>query len=153
MGWDRESINAAYDALDAAYDTVAALTYDTLDIRNTLGYLDRLEHLRRRLPATEHQLLAHAQTHPIPTAIGPNNSPEPLREAANLLIYLLNQDGDAPYDEERRAQRRGITLGRQDADGNVPIHGNLTPETAAYVQALNAKLAAPGMCNPADENP
>lgn len=242
MGWDRDSINAAYDALDAAYDTVAALTYDTLDTAATLCCQDRLERLRRRLPATEHQLLAHAQTLTIPTAIGAkswsdvlatrlrisnteatrrvkeaddlsprttltggpleprlpetaaaqargdinvehvtiirdcirkaskyvdaaardeidhdlahaaaHNSPETLRESTHLLLYLLNQDGDAPDDD--RTQRRGITLGRQDADGNIPIHGNLTPETAAYIQALFAKLAAPGMCNPNDENP
>jgi hypothetical protein len=244
MGSDRESITAAYDALDAAYDTLAALTYDTLDLTDTLGYQDRLERLRRRLPATEHHLLTHAQTLTIPTAIGAKSwadvlatrlrisnteatrrveeaddlsahttitgerlaprlpetaaavargdintehvkiirkclqdaakfidtpareeidrdlaraatttSPETLREAANLLIYLLNQDGDAPYDEQRRARRRGITLGRQDADGLTQVNGWLTPELAATIGALNAKLAAPGMCNPADDNP
>src|SRR5947209_17681677 len=73
MGWDRESIRTAYDALDAAYDTVAALTYDTLDLTDTLGYLDRLERLHRRLPATEHHLLTHAQSLTIPTAIGAKN--------------------------------------------------------------------------------
>jgi hypothetical protein len=244
MGWDRESIRTAFDALDAAYDTVAALTYDTLDIKNTLGCLDRLERLRRRLPAPEHHLLTHAQTLTIPSAIGAKswsdvlatrlrissteatrrvkeaddlsphttitgeplpprlpetaaavargdintehvkiirqclkdaakfidvaardqidrdlaraattNSPETLREAANLLLYLLNQDGDAPNDEERRAERRGITLGRQDADGLTQVNGWLTPELAATIGALYGKLAAPGMCNPADENP
>src|SRR5438045_206413 len=70
MGWDRESISAAYDALDAAYDTVAAVTYDALDTAATLRCQDRLERLRRRMPATEHQLLTHAQTLTIPTAIG-----------------------------------------------------------------------------------
>jgi hypothetical protein len=243
MAPDAASISAAYDALDAAYDTVAALSYDTLDTPVTLECLSRLETLRRRMPAPEHQLLTHAQTQTIPTAIGANNwadvlatrlrissteatrrvkdaddlaprttitgeplapwlpetaaaqargdintehvtiirqclkdaakyldaparteidhdlaraaatnSPETLRESAKLLIYLLNQDGDLPNDEHR-TQHRGITLGRQDPDGNIPIHGNLTPETAAYIQALFAKLAAPGMCNPADENP
>ncbi|MCU1699032.1 MAG: hypothetical protein JWR34_6304, partial [Mycobacterium sp.] len=33
MAPDPASISAAYDALDAAYDTVAALSYDTLDIK------------------------------------------------------------------------------------------------------------------------
>ena len=73
MAPDPASISAAYDALDAAYDTVAALTYDTLDTAATLRCQDRLEPLRRRLPATEHQLLAHAQTQTIPTAIGAEN--------------------------------------------------------------------------------
>jgi hypothetical protein len=243
MGWDRDSINAAYDALDAAYDTVAALTYDTLDVRDSLGCLDRLERLRRRLPAPEHQLLTHARTLTPPTALGAKswsdvlatrmrisgteatrrvkeaddfsprtaltgqalpprlpetaaaqargdinaehvqiirtcvkkatkyldaaacdeidrdlsraavtNSPETLRESATLLLYLLNQDGDLP-DDDHHARKRGITLGRQDPDGNVPIHGHLTPEAAAYIHALFAKHAAPGMCNPDDENP
>jgi hypothetical protein len=243
MGWDRDSITAAYDALDAAYDTVAALTYDTLDTADTLGCLSRVERLRRRIPATEHRLLTHAQTHTIPAAIGAKNwadvlatrlrisnteatrrvkdaddlaprttltggpmvprlpetaaaqargdintehvtiirdcirkaakyldttacdeidrdlaraavtnSPETLRESATLLLYLLNQDGDLP-DDDHHARKRGITLGRQDPDGNVPIHGHLTPETAAYIHALFAKHAAPGMCNPDDENP
>jgi Domain of unknown function (DUF222) len=70
MGWDRDSISAAYDALDAAFETVAALSYDAIDIKDTLRRLDRLEHLRRRLPATEHQLLAHAQTRTTPKEIG-----------------------------------------------------------------------------------
>jgi hypothetical protein len=80
------------------------------------------------------------------------NSPETLREAAKLLVYLFNQDGDLP-DDEHRAQRRGITLGPQDADGLTQISGRLTPELAASIQALFAKLAAPGMCNPKDDTP
>ena len=243
MGWDRDSISAAYDALDTAFDTVAALSYDTLDTAATLRYQDRLEHLRRRLPATEHQLLAHAQTLTTPKEIGAKswpdvlatrlrisateatrrvkeaedlgprtaltgaplpprlpetaaaqargdinaehvkvirqclkdaapyldpttreqvdqglarkaigNTPEALREAAEKLVYLLNQDGDAPNDEHR-ARRRDVKLGRQDADGMTPITGWLDPELAATIGALFAKLAAPGMCNPADDTP
>jgi Domain of unknown function (DUF222) len=243
MGWDRDSISAAYDALDTAFETVAALSYDTLDTAATLRYQDRLELLRRRLPATEHQLLAHAQTLTTPKEIGAKswadvlairlrisgteatrrvkeaedlgprtaltgaplpprlpetaaaqargdinaehvaiirqclkdtarfidaaaraeidhdlardavaNSPETLREAAKLLVYLFNQDGDAP-DDEHRARRREVNLGRQDADGMSPFSGWLDPEMAASIQALFAKLAAPGMCNPNDETP
>jgi len=243
MAPDAASISAAYDALDAAYENVAALTYDTLDIKDTLDCFDRLERLRRRMPAPEHQLLTHARTLTPPTAIGAKswsdvlatrmrissteatrrikeaddlsprtsltgaplpprlpetaaaqargdinaehvaiirkclkdaapyidasardaidlnlsrkaarNTPGALREAAEKLVYLLNQDGDPP-DDEHRARRREVKLGRQDADGLTPFSGRLDPEAAAYVQALFAKLAAPGMCNPADENP
>src|SRR3981189_3530419 len=203
MAQDAASISAAYDALDAAYDT--------LEVRDTLECLSRLETLRRRMPAPEPQLLAHAQTQTIPTAIGAKNwadvlatrlrisstdatrrvkdaddlaprttitgqplpprlpetaaaqarcaittehgtiirqclkdaakyldaparteidhdlaraaatnSPETLRESAKLLIYLLNQDGDLP-DDEHRARRREVKLGRQDADGMMQI--------------------------------
>lgn len=34
-----------------------------------------------------------------------------------------------------------------------PISGLLDPETRAYLDAVFSKLAAPGMCNPADESP
>ncbi|TEA00655.1 hypothetical protein CCUG60884_04547 [Mycobacteroides salmoniphilum] len=34
-----------------------------------------------------------------------------------------------------------------------PISGLLDPETRAYLDAVFAKLAAPGMCNPADQSP
>jgi hypothetical protein len=243
MARDAASISAAYDALDAAYDTVATLTYDSLDIKDTLGCLSRLERLRRRMPAAEHHLLAHAQTLTTPKAIGAKswsdvlairlrisstdatrrikeaedlgprtaltgqplpprlpetaaaqargdinaehvaiirkclkkaakfidtaaraeidhdlsraaatNSPETLRDAAKLLVYLFNQDGDLP-DDEHRARRREVRLGPQDEDGMIPFSGRLDPEAAAYIQALFAKLAAPGMCNPADETP
>jgi hypothetical protein len=243
MAPDAASISAAYDALDAAFETVAALSYDAIDTADTLGCLDRLERLRRRLPATEHHLLAHAQTRTTPTDIGAKswadvlairlrisvtdatrrvkdaedlgprtaltgqplpprlpdtaaaqargdittehvkiirkclkdaapyldattrgqidqnlaciavgNTPEALRDAAELLVYLFNQDGDAP-DDEHRARRRGVSLGRQDADGMTPISGWLDPELAATIRALFAKLAAPGMCNPNDDTP
>ena len=33
------------------------------------------------------------------------------------------------------------------------IHGRLDPEARATVEAVFAKFAAPGMCNPDDENP
>jgi hypothetical protein len=33
------------------------------------------------------------------------------------------------------------------------IHGLLDPEARATVEAVWAKLAAPGMCNPEDETP
>ncbi len=34
-----------------------------------------------------------------------------------------------------------------------PLRGWLTPEARATVEAVLAKLAAPGMCNPDDETP
>ncbi len=41
----------------------------------------------------------------------------------------------------------------QDIDGMSPISGWLNPEARATIDAVFAKLAAPGMCNPADESP
>jgi hypothetical protein len=77
--------------------------------------------------------------------------PDGFRQVAKTLAYLLNQDGD--YTEEDRAAQRNFTLGRQDADGMVPVRGRLTPEAAATLEPVFEKLAAPGMCNPADDAP
>ncbi|MGH3969292.1 MAG: DUF222 domain-containing protein, partial [Mycobacterium sp.] len=44
-------------------------------------------------------------------------------------------------------------LGKQDIDGMSAIRGYLTPTARAAVEAVFAKLAAPGMANPDDETP
>ena len=66
-------------------------------------------------------------------------------------LDCLNPDGD--FTDVDRARRRGLTLGRQDLDGMSPISGYLTPEARATLDAVFAKLAAPGMCNPDDIEP
>ncbi|PRI00689.1 hypothetical protein B8A25_20560, partial [Mycobacterium tuberculosis variant microti] len=48
---------------------------------------------------------------------------------------------------------RSIILGNQGPDGMSAISGYLTPEARATVDAVLAKLAAPGMANPADDTP
>jgi hypothetical protein len=78
--------------------------------------------------------------------------PEQFRKAAERLTLLLNQDGDAP-DEGEHARRRYFTMGKQSSDGMTEVHGLLDPECAATVEAVLAKWAAPGMCNPDDEEP
>jgi hypothetical protein len=72
-------------------------------------------------------------------------------QVADRLQYLLNQDGE--YSDVDRQAGRYFTIGKQDGDGNVPVHGKVTPECAAALEAVHAKLAAPGMCNPADDEP
>ena len=72
-------------------------------------------------------------------------------EVADRLAYLLNQDGEF-CDADRQANRH-VTVGKQDPDGMVPVRAKLTPECAAALEAVQAKLAAPGMCNPADDAP
>ncbi|WP_156371919.1 DUF222 domain-containing protein, partial [Mycobacterium sp. UM_11] len=52
-----------------------------------------------------------------------------------------------------RARRRGLTLGKQGPDGMSELRGLLTPELRATLEAVLAKLAAPGMCNPLDDMP
>ncbi|MBZ4599618.1 HNH endonuclease, partial [Mycobacterium avium subsp. hominissuis] len=238
---DRDAISAAFDALDAALDGVAALGFDGLTPRECLALLGRCEKARRRLPVAEHQLinlvarqaspaelggrLSHAiaeatlisraeaarRVHtaadlgprvgltgePLPPvlaataaaqragSLGPEQvavirkfchqlpgwidqatreraetdlaregtryRPEHLAALAGTLADCLNPDG--LYRDEDRARRRSLTLGNQHADGMSELRGWLSPELRATLEAVLAKLAAPGMCNPLDENP
>jgi hypothetical protein len=77
--------------------------------------------------------------------------PDELTRLADTLTDCLNPDGD--FTDVDRAKRRGIVLGKQDLDGMSPISGYLNPEARATIDAVFAKLAAPGMCNSADEQP
>jgi hypothetical protein len=77
--------------------------------------------------------------------------PDELAKLADKLMDCLNPDGD--FTDVDRAKRRGLSIGTQDLDGMSPISGWLTPEARATIDAVFAKLAAPGMCNPADEMP
>ncbi|WP_237572550.1 HNH endonuclease signature motif containing protein [Mycolicibacterium lacusdiani] len=79
------------------------------------------------------------------------HGPDGLREAVKLLLALLHPDGN--LSDEERKRRRGVTIGKQQADGMSPVSGYLTPEARATFEALLAKLAAPGMCNPDDDTP
>ncbi|GAB1815288.1 HNH endonuclease signature motif containing protein [Mycobacterium sp. MUNTM1] len=77
--------------------------------------------------------------------------PEQLGKLADILADCLNPDGN--YTDEDRARQRGLSLGNQQADGMSALRGWLTPEARATLEAVLAKLAAPGMCNPLDETP
>jgi hypothetical protein len=80
--------------------------------------------------------------------LGGQHRPDELSKLADKLSDCLNPDGD--FTDADRARRRGITIGKQDVDGMSPITGYLTPDARATIDAVFAKLAAPGMCNPAD---
>jgi hypothetical protein len=77
--------------------------------------------------------------------------PDQLAGFAEHLADLLNPDGN--YSDDDRAHRRGLSLGKQGADGMSALSGWLTPEARATIEAVLAKLAAPGMCNPNDQTP
>ncbi|MEC4764665.1 HNH endonuclease signature motif containing protein [Mycobacterium sherrisii] len=84
-------------------------------------------------------------------AEGTKYRPEQVADLAAVLADCINPDGI--YTDQDRARRRGITLGKQQADGMSELRGMLTPEARATVEAVLAKLAAPGMCNGDDETP
>ena len=77
--------------------------------------------------------------------------PDELQRFADHYELVLNPDGN--FSDEDRARRRGITVGPQGTDGMSRLTGYLNPELRAGLDAVLAKLAAPGMCNPADESP
>ncbi len=78
--------------------------------------------------------------------------PKELRETAALRLFLLDQDGREPDDAER-ARKRRVATGRQGRDAMTPLMADLTPQAWAVWEVIFAKYAAPGMCNPADEEP
>jgi hypothetical protein len=77
--------------------------------------------------------------------------PDQVAKLADRLTDCLNPDGT--YTDEDRARRRGLTLGRQDIDGMSRLSGWLTPEARATLEAVLAKTATPGLCNPDDHTP
>ncbi|MBB2769971.1 UNVERIFIED_ORG: hypothetical protein GGE11_000866 [Mycolicibacterium obuense] len=84
------------------------------------------------------------------TAVGVG--PKELKDAADLTLFLLDQDGPEPDDTER-ARKRGVSRSKQRPDGMVDLSGHLTPEAWAVWEVIFAKYAAPGMCNPDDPEP
>jgi len=77
--------------------------------------------------------------------------PDELAKYAQRIMDWLNPDGE--FSDAERARKRGITLGKQEFDGMSRISGLVTPELRAAIEAMLAKLAAPGACNPDDEAP
>ncbi|WP_120312742.1 13E12 repeat family protein, partial [Mycobacterium marseillense] len=83
--------------------------------------------------------------------LGTQFGPEHLKELARALTNTLNPDGI--FTDEDRARSRGVILGNQQPDGMSALRGLITPELRATLEAVEAKLGAPGMCNPGDQTP
>ncbi|HTY33096.1 HNH endonuclease signature motif containing protein [Mycobacterium sp.] len=77
--------------------------------------------------------------------------PDELAKYAQRIMDWLNPDGE--FSDEERARKRGITLGAQGSDGMSRISGLMTQDLRAAIEAMLAKLAAPGACNPDDDTP
>jgi Domain of unknown function (DUF222) len=77
--------------------------------------------------------------------------PDELAQQAQQIMDWLNPDGE--FSDEERARKRGIVVGKQESDGMSRISGQVTPALRAAIEALLAKLAAPGACNPDGETP
>lgn len=74
-----------------------------------------------------------------------------LARVAAQLSVSLNPDGK--FSDADRALRRGFTWGPQRPDGMSQGRLCASPALRAELDALFAKLAAPGMCNPNDQSP
>ncbi|MCB0923285.1 MAG: HNH endonuclease [Mycobacterium sp.] len=79
-------------------------------------------------------------------------TPEGLRQVARQLMGYLDSDGTLD-DERAHARKRGLILGRQELDGMSRLCGWADPALRSALEAILAKLAAPGYCNPADADP
>ncbi|WP_156766607.1 DUF222 domain-containing protein, partial [Mycobacterium sp. E2327] len=77
--------------------------------------------------------------------------PDELAKYARRIMDWLNPDGE--FSDQQRARRRALILGEQDFDGMSRLSGLITPELRAAIEAMLAKLAAPGAANPDDETP
>jgi hypothetical protein len=108
------------------------------------------EAMRRIPPAVDTLTREQIEADLVRTAIGVG--PKELKDNADRTLFLLDQDGPEPDDTER-ARRRGVWKGPQGSDKMIPFKGNLSPEAWAIYEAIFAKWAAPGMCNPDDEHP
>jgi Domain of unknown function (DUF222) len=114
------------------------------------GHVQVIRRFVHQLPsAVDPGTCEAAQTHLAQLAT--NFRPDQIADLAHTLTNCLNPDGT--YTDEDRARRRGLTLGRQDIDGMSRISGWLTPEARATLEAILAKAATPGLCNPADDTP
>lgn len=110
-------------------------------LRNAMGRIP---------PAVDATTRAQIEVDLVRTATGVG--PKELKDNADRTLFLLDQDGPEPDDTEC-ARRREVVKVPQQPDGMVRLKVNLTPEAWATFEAIFAKLAAPGMCNPDDEHP
>ncbi|MRH93368.1 DUF222 domain-containing protein [Nocardia sp. SYP-A9097] len=76
-------------------------------------------------------------------------SPDVLPGLGEEIMCRIDPDGTLTTEEDRQ-RRRGITVGKQRVDGMSELCGEITPELRAVLDALLAKYARPGMCNPED---
>ena len=75
--------------------------------------------------------------------------PDQLTRVAHRLALEINPDGE--FSDEDRARKRSVVVSRQQPDGMSEIRIHATPELRSYMEAVFAKYAALGMCNPADQ--
>ncbi|MEE2853020.1 MAG: HNH endonuclease signature motif containing protein [Actinomycetota bacterium] len=113
-------------------------------------HVDMIRRFFHQLPeSVDLETCVHAEKHLAVKAA--EFRPDQFAKLARRLMDCLHPDGT--YTDEDRARVRGLVLGNQQTDGMSRLSGWLTPEARASWEAVLAKLAAPGMCNPDDDTP
>ena len=84
--------------------------------------------------------------------LGRELRPDELNQAAERLAAYLNPDGSLT-DEKDRARALSFRLGAQGPDKMSSGTFVADPELRAYLEAIFAKYAKPGICNPDDPKP
>ncbi|MGN7781963.1 DUF222 domain-containing protein [Mycolicibacterium sp. 22603] len=100
-----------------------------------------------RMAATHVDAADAAELEKILVPVACVSGPETVHEAAVRALYLMDQDGLGP---DIARHRRGINVGKQDADGLTRITGWVDAELAAYLGTVNDTWARPGFNNPED---
>jgi Domain of unknown function (DUF222) len=115
---------------------------------------------------TDHIAVIRAFLHRLPAGVDPSARaeaeqalagyacrfrPDQLNILAKHLELVINPDG--VFEDADRHRRRGLRWDPQGPDGLSRGHLTATPELRATLDAVFATLAAPGMCNPADQSP
>lgn len=77
--------------------------------------------------------------------------PDQLHKIAHQCALRINPDGK--FSDADRARQRGFTWCGQRPDGMSVANLIASPELRANLDAWLARFAAPGMCNPNDQNP
>ncbi|GBE64820.1 hypothetical protein MFM001_12820 [Mycobacterium sp. MFM001] len=114
------------------------------------GHVAVIRSFMHRLPGfVDVETREHAEAHL--AGLAAQHRPDDLAKLAQRLTDCLNPDGD--FTDDDRARRRGLTLGKQGPDQMSQLSGWITPELRATLEAVWAKLAAPGMCNAEDPAP
>ncbi|HYB35406.1 MAG TPA: DUF222 domain-containing protein, partial [Mycobacterium sp.] len=119
---DRESVVAAFDALDADVETVTALGFEALTTPERLRLLERLERVRRLLPVAEHELINQLRQQAAPV------------ESGGSLAHALANRLRITRGEATRRINEAHDLGERRALAGEPLPPRL-PATAAGQRA------------------
>src|SRR5215218_2958661 len=84
MGSDRDAVLAAYDELDAAFNKVLELSFESITHVENIALQHRMERNLRRAPAVQNRLIASLAAEADPKALGGKNLADLLATALRI---------------------------------------------------------------------